>query len=178
MSTSTLDSFNLMLSYIFGVFGITLVMVGLIVENVNTSPLNVKNGVICEITGYAATLFTVLILSINAYSDLPDSMYTKVLTTLSYMLCLTGLLFLISILSKLRLNNNEISSDYLTFSIVSFLLSVLIYGALIGYSVAVDWEIVKRWNNVILQGIIMTGIVFFFIVYVQYNILSYFVTSG
>ena len=175
---STLDSFNLMLSYIFGVFGITLEMVGLIVENVNTSNSNIKNGVICQITGYAATLFTVLILSINAYSALPDSMYTKVLTTLAFMLCLIGLLFLITILSKLRLSYTEISSDYLIFSITTFLLSVVLFCALLGYTLTSGWEFVKKWDNAILQGIIMGGIVFFFTVYIQYNILTYFRTSG
>jgi len=175
---STLDDFNLMLSYIFGIFGITLEMVGLIVENVNSSAKNIKNGVICQITGYAAMFFTVLILSINTYSKLPENMYTKVLITLAFILCLIGLLFLIGILSSLRLTFMEISSDYLTFSITTFLLSVLLYCALIGYTKMGSNDNVKQWENVILQGIITCGIVFFFTIYVQYNILLYFRASG
>ena len=173
-----MDDFNLMLSYIFGIFGITLEMVGLIVENVNSSDKNIKNGVICQITGYSAMFCTILILSVNALSKLPENMYTKVLITLSFVLCLICLLFLISILSYLRLTFMAISTDYLTFSIATFLLSVVLYGTLIGYTVTETHEFVKQWQHVILQGIIMIGIVFFFTTYVQYNILLYFRASG
>jgi hypothetical protein len=173
-----LNKFNLMLSYIFGAFAITLEIVGLIVENVNKSQLTIKNGVICQITGYSAMFITILLLILNVYPNLPDNMYTKVLTSLAFILYIVGLLFLIAILSSLRLTFTEISADYLIFSITTCLLSILLYAALMAYTVKSDLDIVKQWNNVLLQAMITGGIIFFFTIYVQYNILLYFQTSG